>query len=173
VDHTDFFTTSAQVLPVAMLALFVEGRVFGDGAPSRQSERIDQLGVLTLLVCAEWTALFALIGGSSGDFAKGVVSLGLGAGFLALIVQPLRRLLRDAAPRLGGWLYPGAVAVLGVLTLLVHQDALPALGIGAFLLAMIVGGYVRAREDFADLKQPAASHDKARDDESQNRPSAP
>jgi hypothetical protein len=119
-----------------MLALFVEGRVFGDGAPARQSERIDQLGILTLLVCAGVDGPFAVVGGSSGDLAESIVSARLAVGFLAPIVQSLKRLLRDAAPCVGGWLYPGCIAVLGLLTLVVHQDALPALGVGAFLLAM-------------------------------------
>jgi hypothetical protein len=85
-DKAEFLTTAAQVLPVAIVGLFVEQRVFDRREHPERSDRVEALGILVLLLTAEWTALFALYEEESTNFGEGVVLLGLVIGFFWLVL---------------------------------------------------------------------------------------
>ncbi|MDX6707908.1 MAG: hypothetical protein QOI48_3754 [Solirubrobacteraceae bacterium] len=172
-DKAEFFTTAAQVLPIAIVGLFVEQRVFDRREHPERSDRVEALGILVLLLTAEWTALFALYEEESTNFGEGVVLLGLVIGFFWLVLTPLRRLLREAAPRLYVWLYLAALVAMGVLVFAFPSvDAAAAVGFAAFIVAMSATPFLwkrererQARKDDRDDNDDRDNDDDDRDDD--------
>lgn len=148
-NDAQFYSTCAQVIPVLLLALFVERRwLHGGGA---KHEAVEELATLVLLLMGEFTAILALVQ-TPGDISKAAVILAVSWGFLALMARPLGRLINAVAANLGMLLFGLVLAIWGGLGYAGVKEAAAIVGIGVFLALMVIAMPMRTRADVAALR---------------------
>jgi hypothetical protein len=87
--RTDFYAAVAQVLPILVLAVVVEGRML-DTVPAAPM-RAYYLGLIVWAVAGEAASLVALGRGSGSSFLFHAAVAGLGYGTFALAIMGLTR----------------------------------------------------------------------------------
>jgi hypothetical protein len=99
-----YYEVAAQVIPIILLALVIEYRVFRrDDADVRPSIGVSVGAVLIALVfvVAEFDALDAVKTQHASAFADFIVGLALGVGFVMLAVLPTQSYFDDLLDRVG------------------------------------------------------------------------
>ncbi|MDB5296177.1 MAG: hypothetical protein JWO31_2160 [Phycisphaerales bacterium] len=134
-----FLSTAAQIVPVLLLAIFIDGARTSRLSGGDRSSALAYLTVLLGLTLAEFIALTADAENGSLTTARIFVTLAITLGFLSLVVP----LLRPAFEPLGAWASLLATVYWIVGTVLVVLEVVPAAVAGIVtLVGLVVLTYV-------------------------------
>jgi hypothetical protein len=151
VNELEFYSAAAQIIPVLLLALVLEGRLFElEERAERLPESLWIIALIGAMLAGEVAALSALAAGKAATALEdAIIMLAIFYGVVlvaALPVLPRVRALRDALPRRVAFVLEN-VLIFGfaLLTVLAATGVIPARSLGLVLAGTVLLVLVVAR----------------------------
>jgi hypothetical protein len=140
-QHETFFSTVATVIPVLLIALFIQDRF----QPDRRGPALLRLAVLPLLLFGELTSVSALIQRKPTALEQDIALAAISAGSWMLISRPLYELLAPVTKHVD-FVFDGMLVALLVLSVAFGGNGMPVLGLG-LAVVLFVSGYALSTKD--------------------------
>lgn len=140
-QHETFFSTVATVIPILVIALFIQDRF----QPDQRGPALLRLTVLPLLLFGELTSVSALIQRRPTALEQDIALVAISAGSWMLISRPLYELLGPVTKHVD-FAFDGILVALLVLSVAFGANAMPVLGLGLAVILFITGYAINTKD---------------------------